>query len=377
MDSIFTDLDRVRGTTRRVALATLVATRGTAPKKEGARMWVDEHGRIVGAVTIGGCVDAQVVEEAERVLATSSPKLLSVALGDEEAFDLGLTCAGTVDVLVQPLDLDRPDDPALALLEWIRAEADAGRSAVAVTRLDGAGPNLVVFEDGSVAGTLGEEALDAEARARALELMRTGAARTMALGDGAVEAFFEVHGPPPLLAVFGAGQLAQPLVAFGKELGMRVVVVDGRPRYATRERFPQADEVLVGIPSEIAASLRYGTSSIVVLVAHDYKYDIPVLRAVLEHDPAYIGMLGSRKRGRAILEFLAEAGIEPAALERIHVPSGLDIGAQSAAEIAFSILAEALAVRAGRRGGPLRERAGGARQGAEPVPAGGASPGAP
>jgi len=369
MESIFAELDGLRGRTRRVALATLVATRGTAPKKEGARMWVDEHGRIVGSVTIGGCVDARVVEESERVLATSSPKLLSIALGDEDAYDLGLTCAGAVDVLVQPLDLDRPDDPVLVLLERIRAEADAGRSAVAVTRLDSGGPNLVVFEDGSVAGTLGDEALDAEARARAPDLLRTGAARTLALGDGAVEAFFQVHGPPPLLAVFGASQLAQPLVAFGKELGMRVVVVDGRPRYATRERFPQADEVLLGSPSEIAASLRYGASSIVVLVAHDYKYDIPVLRAVLERDAAYIGMLGSRKRGKAILEFLADAGIEPAALERVHVPSGLDIGAQSAAEIALSILAEALAVRSGRRGGPLRERADGERRSGETAPA--------
>ena len=140
---------------------------------------------------------------------------------------------------------------------------------------------------------------------------------------------------------------------------MRVVVVDARPRYATRDRFPHADEVLVGVPSEIAATLRYGASSIVVLVAHDYKYDIPVLRAVLERDAAYIGMLGSRRRGKAILEFLAGAGIEPAALERVHVPSGLDIGAQSAAEIALSILAEALAVRAGRGGGRLRERGAG------------------
>ena len=145
------------------------------------------------------------------------------------------------------------------------------------------------------------------------------------------------------------------LVSLAKELGFRTVVVDGRPRFATRERFPEADELLVGIPSEIAQTLAYNSSTFVVLAAHDYKYDIPVLKKVLKTEAAYVGMLGSKRRGQAILEFLKESGMTAEALDRVRVPVGLDIGAQTAAEIALSILAEAVAVKSGRRGTPMSE----------------------
>jgi xanthine dehydrogenase accessory factor len=140
-------------------------------------------------------------------------------------------------------------------------------------------------------------------------------------------------------------------------LGLRTTVVDGRPRFASRERFPEADDVLVGMPSEIAASLTYTPATFVVLVAHDYKYDVPVLEAVLPSDAAYIGLLGSRRRGAAILAMVRERGVPTSLLSRVHVPIGLDIGARTPAEIALSILAEALAVRAGRSGGSMRSRA--------------------
>ena len=147
-----------------------------------------------------------------------------------------------------------------------------------------------------------------------------------------------------------------PLVNLAREMGLRSMVIDGRPRFATRERFPNADELLIGIPSEIAGTLEYTSSTFVVLTAHDYKYDIPVLKTVLKTEAAYIGLLGSKKRGQAILKFLKESGIDDAAISRVRVPTGLDIGAQSAAEIALSILAEAMAVQRGRPGMPLRER---------------------
>jgi xanthine dehydrogenase accessory factor len=170
------------------------------------------------------------------------------------------------------------------------------------------------------------------------------------------EIFFEVHAPAQTLIVFGAVHVAMHLVNLARELGFRTIVVDGRPRFATRERFPHADELLIGIPSEIASRLTYNSSTLVVLVAHDYKYDIPVLKAVLGSDAAYIGLLGSRKRGRAILDFLRDAGIEERQLARVRVPTGLDLGAETAAEIALSILSEAVAVKAGRAGSSLRDR---------------------
>jgi xanthine dehydrogenase accessory factor len=347
----FEQLDQMRRCETRVAMATLVATRGTTPKKEGAKMWVGGGGRIIGSVTIGGCVDVRVIEESEEVLASAQPKLLSIKLGDEEAWELGLTCGGEVDVLVERVDLDRADEPVLQVYDTVRAEVEEhGRQAVIVRPLDGGVERLVVLSDGATRGTLGADALDREARTQALALMQRGRSRTLTLTDGEVsrDMFFEVHGPPATLVVFGAGNVAVPLVRLAKELGLRTVVIDGRPRFASRERFPGADEIVVGIPSEVAASLRCTPSTFVVLVAHDYKYDVPVLRAVLRSDAGYIGMLGSKRRGRAILDLLAEQGERPEMLERVHVPIGLDIGAQTAAEIALSILAEAVAVASGR-----------------------------
>src|SRR6185436_2796508 len=184
------------------------------------------------------------------------------------------------------------------------------------------------------------------------------ASRTVALDSNQSfsKVFFEVHGPTPTLVVFGAGHVSMPLVSLAKALGLRTVVVDGRPRFATRERFPDADELLIGIPSEIARTLAYTSSTFVVLAAHDYKYDIPVLKVVLQTEAAYIGMLGSRRRGQAIMEFLKESGVEQLALDRIRVPMGLDIGAESAADIALAVLAEAMAVKANRPGTPVSRK---------------------
>ncbi|HUF28791.1 MAG TPA: XdhC/CoxI family protein [Gemmatimonadaceae bacterium] len=358
MDDTFEQLDQLRRSAERVAMATLVATRGTTPKREGAKMWVGEGGRILGSVTIGGCVDARVIELAERVLDDGTPQLLSMSLGDDDAWELGLTCGGTVQVLVERLDFRRKTDPVVAAYAAVRAEVENGRHVAVVSPLGGAQARLVVRADGVTDGTLGDPALDARAREHALSLIAQGVSRTVDLGGEAkpYEAFVEVHGPRRTLVIFGAGHVAMPLVAQASTLGLRTILVDARERFATRDRFPQADEIRVGIPSEIAAELRYGPSTFVVLVAHDYKFDLPILRTVLATDASYIGLLGSRRRGRAILEHLAGDGIGPEALERVHVPIGLDIGARTAAEIALSILAEALAVRAGRQGAPLRER---------------------
>ena len=356
MTETFEQLDQLRRCETRVAMATLVATRGTTPKKEGAKMWVGGGGRIIGSVTIGGCVDVRVIEESEEVLASAQPKLLSIKLGDEDAWELGLTCGGEVDVLVERVDLDRDDEPVLQAYDVVRTEVERGRHAVVVTLVDGNAERLVVLSDGSVHGSLGSEALDREARTQALALVARGRSRTLTLTDGEAsrDVFFEVHGPPTTLVIFGAGNVAVPLVHLAKGLGLRTVVVDGRPRFASRERFPDADEIIVGIPSEVAESLRCTPSTVVVLVAHDYKYDVPVLRAVLRSEAGYIGMLGSRRRGRAIRDLLAAEGASPEMLERVHVPIGLDIGAQTAAEIALSILAEAIAVSAGRPGSRSR-----------------------
>ena len=359
----FDQLDELKRHERRVAMATLVSTKGTTPRKEGAKMWVGEDGRIRGSVTIGGCVDAQVLAESDAVLRTAAPTLLSLSLGDEEAWDLGLTCGGAVDVLIEPVQLDDPADPVVRAYDVIRSEAQAGRRAVAVVPLGGAGAarprRLVVREDGSTAGTLGDAQVDAAAVAHALDAMARSASRSMQIdaGDRRATLFFELHGPATTLVIFGAGHVAVPLVRFAKGLGWTTVLVDARERYATRERFPDADDIRIGALGEIAAQMRYDASTVVVVVAHDYKFELPVLRAVLAQHPAYIGLLGNRRRGRALLDFLAADGFDAASLARIHVPVGLDIGARTAPEIALAALAEAVAVRNGRPGTALSARA--------------------
>ncbi|HEU5323881.1 MAG TPA: XdhC family protein, partial [Methylomirabilota bacterium] len=166
----------------------------------------------------------------------------------------------------------------------------------------------------------------------------------------------EVFARPALLVVVGAGHVAMPLVTLARTVGYRTAVIDGRPRFATRERFPDVDELRVGIPSEMIGDYALTPSTALVLVAHDYKYDLPVLEKALASEIGYVGMLGSARRGAAILKFLAEDGYDAAALARVRVPIGLDLGARSAPEIALAILAEVQAVRGGGSGQPLSAR---------------------
>ena len=348
------------------AVATLIATEGTSPKEAGAKMWVDASGAIVGAVTIGGCVDARVIEESARVLAEGRAMVLEMSLGDEDAWALGMTCGGSIEVLIEPVNAAAPADPIARALRLAQEEMTAGRRVVIVAPLDGRAERLVVFERGQRAGTLGEPALDAAAMAACTAYFERGRSGTSTLeqASGATRLYFEVHAPPSTLVVFGATHVAMPLVEMARVLGLRTVVVDGRERFATRERFPTADELIVGMPSEIAERLPLGAHSLVVLLSHDYKYDLPVLRAVLASEAVYVGCLGSARRGKAMLEFLADEGVPSAQLERVRIPVGLDIGARSASEIALSVLSEALEVDRGRAGGAMRDRRRAASDGA-------------
>ena len=351
MEELFDDIEKLVLAEKRVAMATLVATRGTSPKREGAKMWVGEEGRILGSVTIGGCVDARVIAESEQALSSFKSRLVEMKLANEDAWEIGFSCAGDLDVLIEPVDVST----LLELYRAVRNAVDRGKRAVIATSLRESSRKLLISEDGETSGTLGTPELDREAQTVALELMRKRASSTVSLGPDSLPVFFEVHGPPPTLIVFGAGHVAMPLISLAHDLGLKTVVVDGRPRFATRERFPDVDQLLIGIPSEIAETLAYTSSTFVVLTAHDYKYDLPVLKVVLPARPAYVGLLGSKRRGHAIKEFLREGGMDPALLDQLHVPTGLDIGADTAAEIALSILAEAVAIKSGRSAAFLRD----------------------
>jgi xanthine dehydrogenase accessory factor len=358
MEEVLSQFESLAGIESRVAMATIVATRGTGPRREGAKMWVGEAGNIIGSVTIGGCVDARVIEEAEAALASNESRLLSIKLGEEDAWESGFTCAGTIDVLIETLNLADPDDSLHNLYRAARTEIQKGKCSCVATLLGRPSAKLLVLQDGAATGSLGDPELNREAQKVALDLIQKRVSRVVSLGDDrlSAEVFFEVHEPAPTLIVFGAGQVSMALVSLARQLGLRTIVVDGRPRFATRTRFPDVDELLVGIPSEIAQTLNYTSSTFVVLTAHDYKYDIPVLKIVLKTGASYIGLLSSKRRGKAILKFLEESGVDAQELERVRVPTGLDIGATTASEIALSILAEAVAVKTSHPGSPLRER---------------------
>jgi xanthine dehydrogenase accessory factor len=355
MEELHRDLEALARTEKRVAMATLVATRGATPKKEGAKMWVGEGGRVLGSVTIGGCVDARVLGESEGILATGEPRLLSLALGDEDAWEIGLSCAGTVDVLVERLDVSPKPSPVVELYRQIGAELERGRKSCLVRLLRDPAKTLLVKQDGATAGSLGDSSLDAAARELAHDLLPLGMSRTQAVAGEGSDAFFEVHAARAHLVVVGAGHVSMPLVSLARLLGFRTTVIDSRPRFASRQRFPDADDLRVGIPSEIVEQLPLFDSTAVVLTIHDYKVEVPVLRAVLASAAGYVGMLGSRRRGRGVLDLLRDQGVPEQQLERVRVPVGLDIGAQTASEIALSAIAQIVASRAGRPAQGLAE----------------------
>lgn len=357
MSELLEQFSRIAASGRPAALATLVSAAGTTPKTAGATMWVAEDGSLLGSVTIGGCVDARVIERAEKVVRSGTPELLRMSLGDADAWELGLTCGGEVEVLVQRVEPGSEADPTAAAYEAARAAYAAGRAAIVVAHLDEHRQRLAIDENGRRAGTLGDESLDARAveiASRRLATAQLSGVERLTHNEKECALFFELLAPPETVVIVGASQVAMSLALFTRELGMRTVVVDGRERMATRERFPAAEEIRVGMPSEIVEAIGVTRRTYVVLLAHDYKYELPVLRTVLRADAGYVGMLGSRRRGDTIRAMLAEDGVTAAELSRLHSPIGLGIGAKSAAEIALAIAAEIVAVRERRDPGVVR-----------------------
>jgi len=333
------------------ALATLVSASGSTSKKIGAKMLVGRDGELAGGVTIGGCVDAQVIAAADEIVAHGGRRLLGISLDDDEAWEIGLTCGGSVEVLIERIRPPSTGDATAVAYRAAHRALDLGAGAAVVRVLDGAGGALAINEHGTRAGTLGDASLDDAAADIAREALRTGHSQSVTLTttSGEHRVYVDCLVPVARLLIVGAGEIAMALVRFANELGMHTIVVDGRDRYASRERFGDADEIRVGMPSEIVAGITPNSRLAVVLVAHDYKYDLPVLRQLLRAPVGYLGLLGSKRRGAAMRDLLRADGFTDAELARIHTPIGLDLGGRSPAEVALSIIAEIVAVRTGKR----------------------------
>lgn len=300
-----------------VVLATVVATRRSAPRPLGSKLAVSSRGELAGSVS-GGCVESDVVERARAVLASGRPELVSYGIADEQAWEVGLPCGGEIDVFLERVDDELPDPD---------------EHQVAYTVVEGE-------------------------RAGARWSSPDGVERTQLLDLDGERVFAEVLGPPPRLVVFGAVDLADSLCRVAEALGWSTVVADARPRFATPERIPHAGALHVGWPEELFGELALDGRTAVVVLTHEDRWDVPALAAALASDAFYVGALGSRRTQARRREQLLDRGLTEQQLARLHGPAGLDLGASTPAETAISILAEMLATRAGRRGGPLRDAAG-------------------
>ncbi|GAA4099673.1 XdhC/CoxI family protein [Streptomyces hundungensis] len=346
---------------RDFAVATVVSVGGSAPRRPGAALAVDGAGTAIGSVS-GGCVEGAVYELCGQALQDGRAVRARFGYSDEDAFAVGLTCGGVIEVLVTPVTAAAPDREVLSAA--LSAAAEGGRAALARI-VDGPsdllGRALLVRSDASYGGTLGgrpESARTAADLAHAfLEAGRTG---TFALectdgdaGDGPLTFFVESLVPAPRMIVFGAIDFASALVRTGKFLGYHVTLCDARPVFATRARFPEADEVVVDWPHRYLRRTETDRRTVLCVLTHDAKFDVPLLKEALRLPVAYVGAMGSRRTHEDRERRLREVGVTERELARLRSPIGLDLGARTPEETALSIAAEIIATREGGTGVPL------------------------
>jgi xanthine dehydrogenase accessory factor len=343
-----------------VALATVTSVRKSAPRQPGAAMVVTPDGQVAGSVS-GGCVEGAVYTEAQRVLETGDPVALSYGISDEQAFSVGLTCGGEIDLFVERVDAATLPSYA-AVFDTIRAEAP-----VALVTIVGGpaeqGAKLAVWPD-RTEGTLGAEGLDAAATDDARGLLAQGMTDVRHYGPNGerrlddVSVFVQSFAPRPRMLVFGAIDYAAAVARIGVFLGYRVTVCDAREVFATPDRFPDADEVVIEWPHRYLAQTEIDARTVICVLTHDPKFDVPVLEIALRSDAAYIGAMGSRRTHEDRLARLRDAGLTDEELGRLHSPIGLDVGARTPEETAVSVAAEIIQKRWGGSGRPLAQTSG-------------------
>ncbi|HTJ67674.1 MAG TPA: XdhC/CoxI family protein [Actinospica sp.] len=349
----------------RFALATVVDTFRSAPRQPGAAMAVSSSGEAVGSVS-GGCVEADVYELARRVIDSGEPIRQRYGVSDDDAFAVGLTCGGVIDMLVQPID-------AASFPEFaeVAGAVDSG-APVAVATVATQGPalgrRLIVWQD-RVSGGLGDASLDAAVVDDAVAMLDQGttmlrhySSHGRRHGDD-VSVFIQTIAAPPRMVVFGAIDFAAAVARVGKFLGYHVTVCDARPVFATRRRFPEADEVVVDWPHRYLAAERdkgrVDRRTVLCVLTHDPKFDVPLLELALRTDCGYVGAMGSRRTHDDRLAQLRARGLSEGELARLSSPIGLDLGARTPEETAVSIAAEIIAARGsgtGRRLSATRGR---------------------
>ncbi|QXE34226.1 XdhC family protein [Streptomyces sp. GMY02] len=342
---------------RDFAVATVVAVDGSAPRDPGAALAVDSDGTAIGSVS-GGCVEGAVYELCAQALQDGRTVRERFGYSDEDAFAVGLTCGGVIDVLVTPVRADTPVFRAGV------SAADRGEAAALARVVRGPGGllggALLVHPDGSYEGGLGgHPELDRTAAAQARAMLDTGRTGTVEIAEdgshcpGGVTLFVESKVPPPRMIVFGAVDFATALVRVGKFLGYHVTVCDARPVFATRVRFPEADDLVVDWPHRYLRCTPTDERTVLCVLTHDAKFDVPLLETALRLPVAFVGAMGSRRTHEDRDRRLREVGLTDADLARLRSPIGLDLGGRTPEETALSIAAEIVAARRGGTGVPL------------------------
>lgn len=345
--------------------AVVVRTFGSAPRPEGAVLLVADDGRLMGSVS-GGCVEGAAAEEIAEARRTGNVRVIRYGISDEQAWDVGLACGGTIDVLVEPT-------VSTAVVSAAHASIGArGRSLAVATPLPADAPRaafgphepgpgappaapIVVGSGGDVVdGTTGDPVADDALAVAASRILDEGRSRTVDIGDRAF--FVEAFPVRPRLIVVGAVEVARSLVRYARELEYETVVVDGRAAFATPERFPEADRLVVAWPDEAFETLDVGPNDIVAILSHDPKFDEPAILEAIRRGCRYVGAVGSRKTQGDRRTRLAAGGLSAAQIAAIHGPIGLDLGGRDPAETALAIMAEIVAVRRGGSAMPMRDR---------------------
>ncbi len=375
MKEVVSDIERWRREGLRVAIARVVGVEGSGPRDPGATMAVNERGEVAGSVS-GGCVEGAVVTEALDALERGGARRRTYGYSDDEAFAVGLTCGGTVHVLVDPSlpsvyeelrDALAAEEPvALATVVELGVETGHGAGGGGGRKALRLGASMRVRADGTSEGSLGVEEIDAVVRRDAAGALASGLSDTRHYGSKGearqrdVSIFFEVFAPPPRMVIFGAVDFTAALAKIAKILGYRVEVCDARPVFATQARFPMADEVVATRPERyldaVGASL--SPRDAVCVLTHDPKFDVPAVIAALATDVGYLGAMGSRRTHEDRVARLRAAGVPEDSLARVMSPIGLDIGARTPEETAVAICAEIIAYRTGKPAPSLRDRSG-------------------
>lgn len=336
---ILPDLDNWRADDKAsIALATVIQTWGSSPRRAGARMAITPDGRITGSVS-GGCVEGAVFDTGVQVLKSNRPQLLHFGVADETAWEVGLACGGSIDIFVKPLDEE--------FFKSLRSVLVEERSAVVVTVVrapnDLLGRELLIKDDDSVIGSIGES-LDEQVLSLARESLLQGSSRLAKLNED-LEIFIEVILPPPTLIAVGGVHITIALVSLAKTLGYRTIVVDPRSAFGSQERFPHVDQLIQSWPEEAFEQIPLTRSTAIAMLTHDPKLDDPALKIALPSPAFYVGALGSKTTQTKRRQRLLDEGLTEAQLDRLHGPIGLKIGAATPEEIALSIMAEIVAAR--------------------------------